>query len=160
MPVDTGRVAGRRELHMSTLNELRREVNQVGQVKHRLLGNWTLGQILAHVAISFRIAVDGAPFRPPWWLRLIAPLLKNRMLQRPMRSGFKLPSNMEATFIPKPEVTTAEGLAELERQLSRFEQTPQLAPHSVFGPFTRDEWTQFLLRHAEMHLSFVIPESG
>ncbi len=32
--------------------------------------------------------------------------------------------------------------------------------HPVFGAMNVEQWNQFHLRHAEMHLSFIVPEGA
>ena len=158
MAVNTAKVAGRRTLRFETLDELKRDVVAIQQAPFQTIGNWSLGQILDHLATSFRIAVDGGDFKPPWFVRLMAPWIKKGMLKNTMRPGFKLPAAMEKTFLPAAGTTTEAGRAAFDEQVRRFEQAKDLKPHSLFGPLTRDEWTRFLLRHAELHLSFVVPK--
>jgi hypothetical protein len=55
------------------------------------------------------------------------------------------------------ETETAAGLKGLREAFSRLKATDQRAEHVVFGPLTKEEWNRFHCRHAEMHLSFIIP---
>ena len=155
MSVDTKRVTGRRKLHFATNEEMLDEVRSLAARPTRQLGNWTLGQICNHLAVAMNSAIDGPPFKPSWVIRLVGPLLKKRVLSRGLDPGFQLPSN--ATKLLPPEVSMSEGIAALEASVDRHKRDSTRLPHIVFGNFTEDEWTQFLLRHAEMHLSFIVP---
>jgi hypothetical protein len=49
-------------------------------------------------------------------------------------------------------------LNELRAAIDRLNREPKRAPSPVFGKMTREEWDQLHLRHAELHLSFFVPE--
>ncbi len=156
MTVETGKVAGRRPLHFSNYDELLDCARKLSQGPTRQLGNWSLGQICKHLAVTIDSSMDGPAFKPPFLLRLVGPLLKKRFLSRPMQSGFKLPKT--AGKLLPPETTTADGLEHLERSVARLDQVPARAPHPVFGKLSRDQWDQLQFRHGELHLSFIEPQ--
>jgi hypothetical protein len=156
MSVDSRNVRGRRELRFSSYDELLADVRSLASQPTRQLGNWSLGQICQHLAIGINTAVDGPPFKPSWLVRVLGPWFKKRVISRRMSPGLKLPKNAGA-LIPTP-TDAAAGVAALERAIARFERTSQRLPHFVFGPMTREEWDQLHFRHAEMHLSFIVPE--
>lgn len=54
-------------------------------------------------------------------------------------------------------ITTEEGLAELKTAIDRYKSADDLCPHPLFGN-SREDWDRFNLRHAELHLSFVVPK--
>jgi hypothetical protein len=156
MSVDTKRVSGRRALRYSTFQQMLDDVHLLAARPNRQLGNWTLGQICQHLAVAMDSAIDGPPFKPSWVVRLVGPLLKKRVLTRGLDPGFQLPKR--PTKLRPAEVSTADGVAALNRAVERQQRDSARQPHIVFGKFTNDEWTQFLLRHAELHLSFILPE--
>ncbi|MEX0979336.1 MAG: DUF1569 domain-containing protein [Pirellulales bacterium] len=156
MAVDTRNVKGRRELHFANYGQLLDDVHTLAAGPTRPLGNWSLGQILQHLAKAMNMAIDGPPFKPAWIVRMLGPFFKNRVISRPMSPGFRLPKN-GAALIPA-ESDVAAGVAAIEKAVARLEQNPDRKPHFVFGPMTRDEWDQLQFRHAEMHLSFITPE--
>ena len=155
MAVDTKRVSGRRTLHFNNQGEVLDDVRALASKPVKQLGNWSLGQICQHLAVATNSAIDGASFRPSLVVRLVAPFLKKRVIKGPMNPGFQVPQN-GAAMIPAPTETAA-GIAELERAIDRLGRDSVRKPHGAFGPMTSDEWDQLLLRHAEMHLSFVVP---
>jgi hypothetical protein len=155
MAVKTGPVDSRRALRFSSYQEMIDCARGLSEVPTRQLGNWSLGQICQHLAVAIDASIDGAPFKPAMWLRVFGPLVKKRYLTRPMHSGFQLPAN--ATALIPGETSTADGIAALEKSIGRLAETSVRKPHAVFGKLTRDEWDQLQLRHAEMHLGFIVP---
>lgn len=148
----------RRTLNYATLDEFLADAEKIAAGPNVTVGNWSLGQILWHLSTTIRFSVEGFPFQAPWFLRvLVAPLLKNWFLTKPMRSGFQLPKKASALSPPK-DITTEDGLRALRANLERFSCEEPRAAHPVFGLLTRSEWTALHLRHAEMHMSFVIPQ--
>ena len=102
------------------------------------------------------MAVDGAPFVAPWYVRAVGPWLKKRMISRPMKPGFRLPKNA-SKLLPQP-IEAADGVARLEKAIRRLQSTTERKPSPVFGPMSSDEWDQLMFRHCELHLSFIVPE--
>jgi hypothetical protein len=156
--IDTKKVKGRRELHFATLAEVQAEAERLASIPVRQLGNWPLGYSLAHLAGSMKMSLDGANFKAPFYIRMFAPLIKKQLLRGPMRPGFQLPKQATEQLMPRSALTTLEGLDQLRTQIERLSREPKRAPSAVFGPMTREEWDQLHLRHAELHLSFYVPE--
>lgn len=154
--VDSTRVVGRRTLHFSSYDDVLADVRAMNSRPTRHLGNWTLGEICDHLAKAIEYAVDGAPFKAAWFLRALGPLLKKRFLSRPMKPGFRLPKSA-AVYLPEDKDASA-GIVRLEKAIQRYRDSDSLKPHSIFGPLSRAEYDQLNFRHAEMHLSFIVPE--
>jgi len=123
----------------------------------RLLGNWSLGQILTHLSRSMETSIDGMSYKAPWPIRAIVRLfMRQRMITRPMSAGFTLPSRAAEFLVPGP-TSTDDGLASLRTAVQRLRDETERAPHPVLGEMSLDEWDSFHLRHAEMHMSFAVP---
>lgn len=157
MSVNTKKVVGRRKLHFDSLDEIAAEAKRLASQDVQLLGNWSLGQIFSHLAISMNRTIDGTDFRPSLFIRMLGPLMKNRFLKRGVPSGFKMPAKMAADFGPADDATVAAALEELCDAIERFKTDSRRVPHPAFGKMTDQEWYQLHLRHAEMHLGFVVP---
>src|SRR5690606_9077933 len=114
-----------------------------------------LAQIFRHLAASFEGSIDGLSFRAPWSARVMASLMKRRLLSQSLPAGFQIAKSARASLDPDPTVSTAEALDELRFAVSRCQSESNRATHPVFGRISRDEWDQFNLRHAELHMSFV-----
>ncbi|MEQ8787485.1 MAG: DUF1569 domain-containing protein [Pirellulaceae bacterium] len=153
MSVNTAK-AHRRELHFQSLDEVVAEAERlVGSDQVVTSGNWTLGQILYHLAQAIHMSIDGADFPTAWYVRLFGKLLKKRIL-RGMPAGFKLPKRAQQQLQGKPDTDAQEALESLRKAVGRMHDDPHRAPHPVFGAMTIDQWNQLHLRHAELHLSF------
>jgi hypothetical protein len=155
--VDTKRISNRRHVHYGDLSEVLADVEQFAATDARTLGNWSLAQIFDHLSKSLRVAVDGTDAFFPWPARLILRPIRARFFSRPMKPGFHVPSKLERVLRPRPGISTEQALQELIEAVRRFESAPELTVHPAFGRLTRDEWTQITLRHAELHISFVVP---
>lgn len=159
-PVDTRRVSGRREVHYHSVDDLLADAQQIAQGAYRTLGNWSLGMILRHLATAINMGVDGSKINAPWPIQIVArTLLKKRFLRGPMRPGYKLPKRARAVLVP-PGCSDEAGLAELAAAIERWKRVPERKPHPIFGRITPDEWNTLALRHAELHMSFVVPDSA
>jgi hypothetical protein len=156
--IDTARVTGRRHLHFSSLDDILADTELLARCPElRTLGNWSAGQVFTHLAVVMNKSIDGFTARPPATVRfLLRLLLKRRFLTRPMAPGFKLPARAQAEIGPPP-VGAGEALEDLRRAIDRLRAEERRSPHPVFGPLTRAEWDQLHCRHAELHLSFLVP---
>jgi hypothetical protein len=72
-----------------------------------------------------------------------------------MSAGFKLPARAR-TLLPE-DVPLDEALDNLRRALGRFASETPTARHPFLGALASQEWESLALRHAELHMSFVIP---
>jgi hypothetical protein len=158
MPIDTRKVAGRRSLHFDNIAAIGTDLDDLSRKKVRALGNWTPGQIYQHLATSMNIAIDGAPFKVAWPFRIIGRLfMKKRLQYKPMGAGFRLPENAAKELVP-PATDEKEGLEALRNALGRMQTEIKRAPSPFLGELTREECDRIHCRHAELHLSFLVPE--
>ena len=161
MSVKTGSVKERRTVRYESLDELLAEAEALTGTNFKLSGNWTLGQILKHIALVLEASIDGGLAPVPVPIKIVAKLLmRNKFLNGSIPAGFKIPSSGRDKFEPSADVTTEDALEHLRRGVERCKSEDKRAPHPVFGDLTPDEWNRFNLRHAELHLSFVIPDQA
>jgi hypothetical protein len=146
-------------VHFDSYADLLAEARLLADTPHHTLGNWSLAQILEHLARACAFAVDGTEMRPPWFVRWIArTFLKQRLLTKTLPAGFKVPNKHTDSLVADSTTDVAAALSHLEQQIRRCQEAEQLQPNPVLGQLTRQQWEQFNLRHAEMHLSFVVPD--
>lgn len=151
MPVNTKKVAGRRSVRYESLDDLLVDARGLTTSNCETLGNWSPGQIYEHLAMSLDSSIDGFDFSMPAPVRWIMSLLfKRKFLAKDLPAGFKSTEK----FIP-PATSVEQGLASLEKAIERQEHELTRVPHPAFGNLSRDEWSDFHLRHAEMHMSFL-----
>ncbi|QDT44111.1 hypothetical protein Pan241w_42170 [Gimesia alba] len=154
MTVITKKVQGRRAVHFDSWDDLLADAEQMAKSNVHMIGNWSLGQILMHLAMSLNTSIDGIDFRLPAPMRFFMRLfMKHKFLHVALPAGFK----SSEKYIPG-ETTTEAGLAALQTAVERQHRELSRVDHPAFGKLTNQEWEDFQLRHAEMHMSFVIPD--
>ena len=146
----------RSKIEYSTLNEFRQDAERIAQLDYRTVGKWSFGQIMLHLAMAIEGSIDGFPFRGPWYIRkLAAPLIKNSLLSKPLKPGFRLPKYAE-NYLPDPDVTTYSALSRVQSAVSRIQVEAPQAEHPFLGKLAEEEWMRLHVRHAELHMSFVV----
>jgi hypothetical protein len=168
MTVDTSRVGSRRALSLLTIDDLSAEVVRIVAVasaeKVYSLGNWTPAQVLWHIGKLIELSFDGFPFRyqrgPAWITRLIRFLSWRWLIWLAFRPGFQNPS-YAAVLEPSPALTLAEAAAYFRQQIGRIRRGERMTQASgVEGTYSHEEWVYIHLRHAELHLSFLVEEGN
>jgi hypothetical protein len=149
----------RRTVRYSTLSDISQDAEQL-LAHHHTVGNWTFGQICQHLAKTMNCTFDGFGFQAPWFARwFIAPFVKNSLLIKPMSAGFKLQESGKA-ILPGDNVSGVDGLQQLKAAIERYSHEVPTAPHPFLGNMASEEVVQLQLRHAELHMSFVVPNSN
>jgi len=158
--VDTGKVVGRRELRFESIDQVLADVDRLVEAERsgrlKRLGNWTLGQTLGHLATWVEYSYTGAPLKVPFFIRWMLRLRKQKFLYEPMRAGVWIPRVEGGTLATEP-MPLDEALERLRRALQRLKAEAPTPPSVIFGPLTHEEWIANHLRHAEVHLSFMVP---
>ena len=150
----------RRKLWFHSIEELQQELDRIEAAEKsgtlKALGNWTPGQILAHVSAWIEYGWDGYPIgAPPFFIRWLLKLVGRRYLRKGMPAGVRIPG-VEGGTKGQELTSTDVGLARLRKALGRLK-NGELAVHDSpgFGPMTHEDRILFNLRHAELHLSFL-----
>ncbi len=157
MAVDSKTAEGRRTVSYGTYTEFLADAEALAAGEVEAVGNWSLGQALKHLAGAFRGSLDGMNFQAPLPMRIMLKFMKKKMLTKTLPAGFKFPPALAATVDPPENVSTEEALQEIREVCARLEAEPERARHPFLGDLTREEWDQFNLRHAELHMSFLKP---
>lgn len=157
MRVDTKRVPIR-ELRFQTIDDALAEIKRLAEAERagrvERMGNWTTGQVFGHLAYWIDGSFDGGIKPPPWFIRMIGPMLKRGMLRGPMKQGFRLPGAPEGTHGTEV-LSLDEGLSRVTRAFERLKAGAPQRRNPVFGWMTHAEWIALNLRHAELHLGFL-----
>ncbi len=157
MPVDVKKVS-LRPLSFKHVDDALAEMEriavaeQVGTLERK--GNWEVGQILGHLAHWIQWSFDGSPIKPPWFVRLLGPMMKNKVLNGKAPQGFRLPGAPEGTY-GVDKITVDEGLRRCREQFGRLKAGSPSIPNAVFGKMSHEEWLKLHLRHAETHLGYL-----
>ena len=148
----------RRELTFNSLDEAVADAIQLAQGKVRTTGNHTFGQIIEHLARTHDMATGKAVGpKLPWYMRLMMPVLKGKILNGPVTPGFNLPAKAEAFFWPEGEIDVQKAITHLKESVDNYNANGPLAVHPVFGKATREQIDCQTINHCAMHLSFVHP---
>jgi hypothetical protein len=104
----------------------------------------------------------GFPFRYSWPVRCTARLLRvlswRWLLALAFRPGFRNPA-VAAALEPEPTSSLAEAVRYLRGQLERISSVDRMtAVNPSMGPLSHEQWVEVHLRHAELHLSFLVFE--
>lgn len=158
-PMSTAAVANRRDLHYASLDEFQADAERLAKGNVRTVGRWTFPEILDHLAKTMKCSLDGFSFTAPWFIRLAAPFIKNSFLTKPMKAGFRLPKRA-AALLPRNELSLPAAIDNLRQVIARCQSETPTGAHPVFGQLASQEWTALHLRHAELHMSFVVPEGS
>jgi len=161
MSVDTKTVENRRQVKYSSYDDLLDDAKRLASGPTKTIGNWSFPQIVKHLGISLEGSIDGIDAKAPLPMRIVAKLfMKTKLLNNPLSPGFQIPSNIKSKFYPPDSTTVEEALDHLQRGVARCKSESQRASHPLFDHLSREEWDLFSLRHAEMHMSFVMPQDA
>lgn len=159
--IDTARVVGRRVLQFHSIDEALADVDRLVETERagrlKRLGNWTLGQLLGHLAVWAEFSYTGSPLKPPFFIKWILRLRKRSFFKGALPVGVKIPG-LEGGTLGTDLLPTDEAHARLRRVFERLKVEAPTVPNTIFGPLTHDEWIAINLRHAELHLGFLVPE--
>jgi len=162
MTIDTRKVKDRRTLRCSGLADFQRDLDAL-EAAHkagtlRKTGNWTPGMIFTHLAAFIDYGYNGYPAEmvPPWFIKPMIRLMRNRWLAKGFPPGVKIP-RIEAGTVGAEDVSFEEGIARLRASIARLEREPQTVQSPAFGLMPHDQAIALTCRHAELHLSFLHP---
>ena len=148
-----------RELHFDTLDDITAHADSLLGQPYQKVKKWSLGQNAQHIAKMMEGSLDGFGFKFFVLFRMFARLFKDRVLAGPMPRGIKGGASRRfKPFLAEEHVTDDQGVDRLRHAVSRLHKEPQRFPSPLLGDLTRDEWTRFHLRHAEMHLGHIVPD--
>jgi Protein of unknown function (DUF1569) len=156
MAVATKSVTGRRTLHFDSIDDMLADVDRLDQGPVKAIGNWVPGQVLKHLTTVMVASLDGFHHTAPWFVRLIGKVVKKKYLTKPMSAGFDLPKDAAAEMIPGP-VEWKDAVGPFRTAVRRLKTEEKRMPSPFLGVLTREEWDQLHCRHAELHLSFLVP---
>ena len=84
---------------------------------------------------------------------------KQAFLRGPMQAGVKIPGVEGGTLATAP-MPLDEALGRSRCVMERLKSEAPTIPNVVLGPLTHEESIALNLRHAELHLGFLVPEKA
>ncbi|MEZ6048420.1 MAG: DUF1569 domain-containing protein [Planctomycetaceae bacterium] len=149
----------RRRVRYDSLDEFRLDVDFFAQHAYVTVGNWSYPQILTHLYRVMNASFDGFPFMMPWPVRFMARLFRKPVFHFGFPSGFKMPRQAKP-FLPEDAEDLPTAVEKMHDAIHRLQDHVPNKPHAVFGHMDYDDWVRCHLRHAELHMSFVVPLTG
>lgn len=149
-----------RKLWFDTIDECRQEVDRIVAAEQAgtlvPLGNWTPGQIMAHISAWIEYGHDGYPIGPPpFFIRLFMRMLRGYLIRNGMKPGVKIPGVAGGTVGQDPMETLA-AADRLRTALKRLDDGEEARFDSpAFGPMSHEDRVALNLRHAALHLGFL-----
>src|SRR5262249_51172641 len=111
-----------------------------------------------HLAAWSEFGYDGYPsLKVPFFIRWILRLRKRKFIVGPMPTGVKIPGVPGGTLAIDP-MPLDEALTRFQRVTERLKVEAPPVPSPAIGKLTHEESIALNLRHAELHLGFLVPE--
>lgn len=147
----------RRELEFSSMAEVIEDIEQMASSQHRTTGNHSFAKIVKHLATTNEMLVGKiVPPKLPWYMRMMMPMMRSKILSGPVEPGFKLPSDqMQSFFWSVEEPDLSEAIEQFKQSAEVYKNQGPLPAHPIFGKATPEQIDGLTLKHAAMHLSFV-----
>ncbi len=162
MAVNTAKSKEYRKLRFDSIDQLLAEIDLILTAHHagklHQFGNWSPGQILAHLAAWIEYGYVGYPLAtPPWILRLLLRMMAKRYITKGMPRGIRIPGIKEGT-VGQDETPIDAAAERLKAALARLKNGEKCTFDSpAFGPMSHEDRIELNLRHAELHLGYLHP---
>lgn len=153
--------AQRRNLKFRSYEEVLEDIRRLRETPHLQLGKWPLSKAVMHLAKGMHASIDGVEFPVPLKLRILG-----RLIYRPIilywrfPPGARLPRPAAKALIPDGDVDFDEAMELLQSGIHRLRTETHRFAHPILGKLSIAQWDRFHRRHAELHLSFFVPEAG
>jgi hypothetical protein len=149
----------RRTLRYHDYDEVLADADALLAKGYERAGNWSLGQICDHLAVTMEKSLDGFPSLMLWPVRVVARwfVLKKVLRHEPFRRRVAAP----AYLLPPDSDGDWAGLERLRAVITRLKgQVEEMQPSPVFGRLSPEQWREVHLWHCEHHFSFLRPTPG
>lgn len=139
-----------RNLRCRTFDDIRAELDRLGQGPVETTGSWSYFQILTHLTKAVEGSMKGLKREMPWWKRhLVGPLLFRIFVIR----GY-IPRGIKGPPADRIEGNEAEALAHFRNSLEAFEKFEgPWSEHPILGPLNKKQWAAFHPLHFANHVS-------
>ncbi len=149
--------AERRQLEFANFEEIVNEIQRLSEGEPHTIGNHSFPAIVRHLGIANDVATGRkTPPRLPFFMRLMMPFIKGSIVNGEVKPGFRLPSAAQPFFWPENDIELVDAFAYFKETVAFYQTQGPLPAHPLFGAVTRSQIEGMLMRHAAMHLSFVL----
>ncbi len=157
--IDT-KTAPRRELLFPTVSDCLAELDRIEAAEKNgqltTTGNWTPGQIMAHLSAWIEYGYVGFPIKaPPFFVRwMIRRMLKRMRKAGQMGPGADMPGVEDGTY-GQDEMETLAGIERFRSALMKMQSEPAVYHSPAFGKLPDEIRIKINLMHAQLHLGFL-----
>jgi hypothetical protein len=156
--IDT-KTAAKRELNFASVDDVIAELDRITKADEsgdlKATGNWTPGQILAHLSAWIEYGYDGFPMKaPPFFVRWILKRMLKKTLANGMAPGMNIPGVEGGTYGQEDMDLTA-GIERYKAALLRMQSEPAIHDSPAFGKVSDEVRIKMNLIHAQLHLGFL-----
>jgi hypothetical protein len=158
-----GKSVERRKLRFASLDEAIADADQLVAADSagtlRRIGNWDLGQTLGHIATwaEFPFTCYPPEVNAPFPVRMALRALRGRILNTGMITGVKI-GRLPGGTLGMEKIEATVGAERLRKAFTLLNAECPKRVNPVFGSLSHEQWIKLNLRHAELHLSFQIPQ--
>lgn len=139
---DNDSPAKRRTLHFDSMDEIVRDVESLAQGEVTTTGAYSFGQILEHLARTLDIVTGFKPAPAiPFPVKIFGRLVRNSVINKPPKPGFKLPQKAQSVFWPSEPVSLEEGLTHFREAMRRFKNR-NCFPDILFSAISHNKITK------------------
>jgi hypothetical protein len=147
-----------RELTFGSVDEILPEIQRLASMLVETSGNFTLAQIIDHLARSNDVVTGKLPSpQIPLPVRMMTRTFRGFILSRPFKPGIKLPPTAQSIFWCDAGQTVDDAIGHYEESLVRYREMNPLPRHILFGNLTRERHDRLQCLHSALHLSLVHP---
>ena len=157
MAVNTAKVGGRRKLDFGSYQEMLADADRVGSgpVKVSVTGRRVRSSNIWRSSTTDRsMASTARPRADPG----AGKAHEEQASERPDAGGIKLPKATAIISSTPVKPTSRRAWLPCTQPWPGWSRS-RTSPRPVFGPVTREEWDRIHLKHASLHLSFLIPQA-
>lgn len=147
--------AERRKIDYPTLDDVLADARRLVEANAETTGNWSLGQILQHIATVMEKTANGFEMKAALPIRLLGRfVLKHLFLKYGMSPGFQLKGAAAKELLPD-DTDPQQELERLARAVEQLKTQTEFPDHAFFGPMDQEFAQRINCRHSELHMSFV-----
>ena len=166
---DTADKPQRRSLQFASPDQAIVDARHLAEAGYVKTGNWSLAEICEHLTKFMRNSLDGFPGRGmPWPIPPIMRglFLNEKAMNKPMPPGLPTVNYLRPTVVTAANDETkrradAEAVDRFAQQFERVRQAKEdnktFAKSPLFGKLPAEKWYRVHLKHAALHLSFLVP---
>jgi hypothetical protein len=138
-----------RELRCKNFEDIRSELDRLGEGPVETTGNWSYFQIITHLTKAVEGSLKGVKRDMPFWKKhILGPILFRLFAMR----GY-IPGGIKGPPSDRVEGNEAAAVAQFRKALEAFEKSEgPFSDHPILGPLNKKQWAAFHPMHFANHV--------